>query len=391
MKRIFVALLGVSLIVVPRASMALSDKIYKELSTFSKVLDIVDKVYVDEADEKKLIRGAIQGMLQSLDPHTVYLPAEIYKNFNSDTKGRFGGVGIEVTVKDGVLTVISPLKDTPAWNAGIKSGDKIVRINEKSTKNMGLGEAVIEMRGPVGKKINLTIWRNGKTNQVSLVRELIRIEGVKVQELEPGYSLFHVTSFQEGVGKALRKAIQKEMKKPEGLKGMVLDLRDDPGGLLDEAVKVSDLFIAKGVIVSTKGRNQAPDVKRAHESGTFTDLPLVVLINGGSASASEIVAGALKDHKRGKLLGTRSFGKGSVQTVINLDNGDAVKITIAHYMTPKDKMIDGKGIDPDVLIDNKAFQKSKNLTKDQMSKVTRDEFLEFQNKEALSHLKKVVR
>lgn len=390
MRRILGAVL-LLLLVTPVSSHALSDKIYKELSTFSKVLDIVDKVYVEEADEKELIRGAIQGMLYSLDPHTVYLPAEVYKNFNSDTKGRFGGVGIEVTIKDNVLTVISPLKDTPAWDAGIKSGDRIIKIGSKSTKNMGLGEAVIEMRGPVGKKVDLTIWRKGKIHVVSLVRELIRISGVKVEELEPGYVLFHITSFQEGVSKTLRKAIQKELKNANGLKGMVLDLRDDPGGLLDEAVKVSDLFISKGVIVSTKGRNQPVDIKRASGRGLFADIPMVVMINGGSASASEIVAGALKDHKRGKLLGTRSFGKGSVQTVINLENGDAVKITIAHYLTPKDKMIDGKGIDPDVLIDNKFFSRKKKLTKEQMAKTDREEFIAFQNQEALEHLKRVAR
>lgn len=367
---------------------ALEDKIYKELSTFSKVLDIVDKVYVNPVDEKKVIRGAIQGMLYTLDPHTVYLPAAVYKSFTSDTKGRFGGIGIEVSMKDGILTVISPLKGTPAWKAGIKPGDRIVRINGKSTKEMGLGKAVVEMRGSVGRKLALTIYRSGKTFNLSLTRKLIKIPGVNVEDLGEGYGFFQITSFQENVGKTFRKAVQKFEKKNGPLKGMIVDVRDNPGGLLSEAVKISDLFIRKGVIVSTKGRNKVSDVKKAHASGTFADFPVVLLINGGSASASEILAGALKDHRRAKLMGTKSFGKGSVQTVINLDNGDAIKITIAHYLTPKDKMIDGKGIKPDILIDKKLFKKKRKLSKTDLAELKREDFLEFQKEEALAYLKR---
>jgi len=376
----------------PKQSSALSDKIYKELSTFSKVLELVDQMYVKPVDDKKAIRGAINGMLSSLDPHTVYLPADVYKNFSSDTRGRFGGVGIEVSIKDGVLTVISPIRDTPAWNAGIKSGDKIIAINGKSTKNLTLGEAVHLMRGPIGRKLGLTIWRHGKARAITITRRLIKVPGVKVENLGDGYGLFRITSFQEGVAKALKKEVRNFKHKYGKLNGIILDLRDNPGGLLSEAVKISNFFLKKGVIVSTKGRTKKADYKRAHAAGTLPYVPMVVLINRGSASASEILAAALGDNGRSKLLGTKSFGKGSVQTIVNLENGDALKITIAYYFTPKDKLIDGKGLDPDILLDTKAYKKKKGIKKtdpDDAQKITRDEFNQFQKDEALIYLKKI--
>ncbi len=388
-KRLFIVSLT-GLVLLSRPAWPLTDKVYKELSTFTQVMDIIDKYYVTNVDEKEILRGAIQGMLSTLDPHTVYFPAEVYKAFNSDTKGLFGGVGIEVSVKDGVLTVVAPLMGSPAWDAGIKSGDRILSIDGKSTKYMSLGEAVLLMRGSIGKKISLSIWRQGKVHMVALTRSLIKVPGVKTEDLGEGYGLFRITSFQEGVAKQLKREIDDFQKAHGELKGIILDVRDNPGGLLGEAVKICDFFLKDGVIVSTKGRTSETEVKRAHEAGTMANFPIIVLINNGSASAAEILAGALKDQNRAKLMGLKSFGKGSVQTVINLDNGDAVKITIAHYFTPSNKMIDGKGIDPDVLLDKKLFKKkrggnasSKNQT------LTRDEFDEFQKQEALVYLKKM--
>lgn len=376
---------------------AYSDKIYKELSTFTKVLEIVDKYYVVPVDEKEMMYGAIQGMLTSLDPHTVYMPPDLYKFFSSDTKGRFGGLGIEVSIRDGVLTVIAPLEGTPAWEAGLKAGDKILSISNQSTKNMSLGEAVRLMRGPIGKKVTLTVWREGKqnTHTVTLARELIKVPSIKSEDLGDGIGYFRIVQFQEGTSKSLKKEMLDFKSKHEGgLKAIMLDLRDNPGGLLNESVRVSDFFLNKGVIVSTKGRTKDVEVKKAHATGTYFGVPLVVLINGGSASASEIVAGALQDHNRAKLVGTKSFGKGSVQTVINLDNGGAVKITVAHYYTPKDRMIDGKGIVPDLVLDQKAYTK-KNQTADSSEKgtkkITREEFNDFQKNEALVLLKRMIK
>lgn len=374
-------------------SHAVSDKVYKEISTFSKILEIVEQNYVQPVDGEKLMQGAITGMLSSLDPHTVYLPPEHYRNFSSDTRGRFGGIGIEVSVRDGVLTVIAPIEDTPAWEAGIKSGDKILAIDGKSTKDMSLSEAVQLMRGNIGKKVALTVWREGhhKSRTISIARRLIKITGVKTENLDDGILFIRILSFQEGVSKTFKNAIQDFINKNE-LKGLILDLRDNPGGLLSESIRVSDVFLEKGVIVSTKGRNQPVEVEKAHRAGTIADVPVVVLINSGSASASEIVAGALQDNGRAKLMGIRSFGKGSVQTLVNLNNGGAVKITIAHYFTPKDRLIDGKGIDPDIILDLDTYKKEKKLDEDEkLEKITREEFYEFQKQKALEHLRKQIK
>jgi carboxyl-terminal processing protease len=375
-----------------QSSWALTDKIYKEISTFTKILQIVDQNYVDPVDEKKLILGALNGMLSSLDPHTIYLPAEQYRDFSSDTKGRFGGIGIEVSVKDGIITVISPIQDSPADKAGVRSGDKILSIDGKTTKNMTLNDAVHLMRGPVGKRISLLIWHKGTTqaSQVSMAREIIKVQSVKTEDWQEGYAYFTITMFQEGSAKNFKKEFEDFLDKNKNpVKGVILDLRDNPGGLLMEAVKLCDYLLTDGVIVSTKGRDKTVDVKKAHEAGTLPDFPMIVMINGGSASASEIVAGALQDQGRAKLVGTRSFGKGSVQTVINLDDGDALKITVAHYYTPKDRMIDGKGIDPDLLLDLKAYKKKFKIGKDDKTKVSREDFDKFQRDEALAYLKKM--
>ena len=347
---------------------ALTDKIYNEISTFS------------------------DGMLTTLDPHTVYFPAEVYKNFSSDTKGRFGGVGIEVSIRDGVLTVISPIEGTPAWDAGIKSGDKIVAIDGKSTKNMSLGSAVRLMRGTIGRKLIISIWREGhrKSRTITIVRKLIKVPGVKSERFDDGILLTRIATFQEGITKNLKKMIDDYTAENE-LNGLILDLRDNPGGLLSESIKVSDLFLKKGVIVSTKGRNQPLEVKKARSKGTLPNVPVVVLINKGSASASEIVAGALQDHGRAKLMGIKSFGKGSVQTIVGLNNGGAVKITIAHYFTPKDRLIDGKGISPDVTLDLKGYKKKNKIEDDEkIDKITREDFYDYQKSEALKYIRSLI-
>lgn len=393
-KKIFLVILVAFFFgLVPGPARALSDKIYKELATFSNVIDIIDKFYVSEVDERELVHGAIDGMLLSLDPHTVYLPADVYKDFTSDTRGRFGGIGIEVSVKDGVLTIVAPIEDTPAWEAGLQSGDRILAIDGDSTKYMSLGQAVHLMRGPIGRPLSITIWRQGKTRSVTLKRRLIKVPGVKVEDLGEGLALFRITTFQEGVTKSLKKELLEFRKRSGELNGFILDLRNNPGGLLDEAIKVSDLFLEKGVIVSTKGRDKKAEVKKAHKAGTLTGAPVIVLVNEGSASASEIVAAALGDNSRATLMGTKTFGKGSVQTIVNLDNGDALKITIAHYYTPKNKLIDGKGIVPDVVLDQAAYKK-KTKTKSKSEgpvKVSAEEFDAFQKGEALKYLKKLVK
>lgn len=373
-------------------ALALSDKVYKDLATFTRIMDIVDRHYVDKVDEREMMMGAIKGMLFNLDPHTVYLPAEIYKDFKSDTKGRFGGVGIEVTMRDGYLTIVAPLEGSPAHAAGLKAGDKILSIDGRSTRNMNLGEAVHLMRGPIGRKVALTVRRRGLQNpfSVSLKRDLIRVESVKVEDMGDGYGFFRVTSFQEGTAKSLKKAIDDFEDNHGKLKGIILDMRDNPGGLLSEAVRMSDLFLEKGVIVSTKGREKIEDVKKARSTAGDYSFPVVILINHGTASASEIVSGALQDQGRAKIMGTKSYGKGSVQTVINLDGGDAIKITIARYYTPKNRMIDGKGIEPDIKIDQKAFQKIMSQMQVRSSKKpTRVDFMKYQQDEAFKYLKKM--
>jgi carboxyl-terminal processing protease len=329
---------------------------YESIEMFTDVLKIVQKNYVEEVDTKKLIYGAINGMLSSLDPHSSFLPPDMYKEMKIETKGSFGGLGIEITIKDGYLTVISPIEDTPAFRAGIKSGDQILKIEDKLTKDMSIIDAVKRMRGQKGSKITITIMREGfeKPKNFTLVRDVIQVKSIKFKSLDDGYGYIRLAQFQEKTDEDLIKALT-ALKKENGgtLKGLILDMRNDPGGLLEQAVKVADHFIADGLIVYTEGRD--PDSRMrfsARKGQKELGYPMVVLINGGSASASEIVAGALQDHNRAVVLGTQSFGKGSVQTIIPLSEDSGLRLTTARYFTPKGRSIQAKGITPDIVVEN---------------------------------------
>lgn len=328
------------------------DEVYRRLKQFTEIMEIIRKEYVEEVDYDRLIIGAIQGMLQSLDPYSSYLTPDMMKEMEIETKGTFGGIGIEIGIKDGILTVISPIEDTPAWKAGLKAGDKILKINGEPTKGLSLMECVKRLRGPKGTKVTITILREGfsEPKDFTIVRDIIKIQSVKSKELEPGYLYLRITQFQEETTKDLREAIVVYGKKTP-IKGLILDLRNNPGGLLDQAVGVADLFLKEGVIVSVKTRGGQELVYQAQQAGTFPDWPLVVLVNHGSASASEIVAGALKVHRRGVILGARTFGKGSVQTIIPLEGGAGLRLTTARYFTPDGNSIQDKGISPDITLE----------------------------------------
>jgi carboxyl-terminal processing protease len=323
---------------------------YEELEVFSDVLSLIQENYVEDVDSHKLVESAVKGMVDSLDPHSAYLPPEAFKELQVDTKGEFGGIGIVITKEDGRITVISPIEGTPAFEAGIETGDIIIGVDDKSTKDMSLWEAVKLMRGPVGEPVEITVQRKNEKEPLvfELERDLIPIKSVKYAELQNGYGYIMISSFKEKTLDELREAFD-ALTAEGNLKGLVLDLRSNPGGLLDQAVGISDFFLEDGVIVSIKGRNdQVVSEYTAERNGNEEDLPVVVLINGGSASASEIVAGALQDHERAIILGTSSFGKGSVQTVKPLKNGSALKYTIARYYTPSGKSIQAEGITPDI-------------------------------------------
>jgi carboxyl-terminal processing protease len=327
---------------------------YENLETFTNILAIIQKNYVDDVTTKQLIEGAINGMLAALDPHSAYLTPDLYKELQVDTKGSFGGLGIEITNRNGVLTVVSPIEDTPAYRAGIQAGDQIVKIDGEFTKDMTLVDAVKKMRGPKETKVSLTLKREERPElfDVSLVREVIKIQSVKSRMLDKGYGYVRVTQFQERTDDDLERALKTLDKDANGLHGLVLDLRNDPGGLLTQAVKVSDLFLDAGMIVYTDGRLESQKQKYfAHKAGTWIDFPMVVLVNGGSASASEIVAGALQDHKRALVLGTQTFGKGSVQTILPLDDSSAIRLTTARYYTPSGRSIQATGIVPDIVLE----------------------------------------
>ncbi len=327
---------------------------YEEIRLFSDVLSIVRKSYVEDVDMKDLIYGAVDGMLATLDPHSSFMPPDVYKEMKVDTRGEFGGLGIEITMRDGVLTIVSPIEDTPAHRVGLKAGDQIVKIEDKVTKDLGIMDAVKLMRGPKGSEITITIVRESfdRPKEFTLTREIIKIRSVKARTLEDRYGYVRITQFQESTAEDLKSSLEALRAEGSGsLNGLILDLRNNPGGLLDQAVKVSDTFLRDGLIVYTDGREGGSKMKfTAYEAGTEPDYPMVVLINGGSASASEIVSGALQDHDRAVVLGTQSFGKGSVQTIIPLSDDSGLRLTTARYYTPKGTSIQARGIIPDIVV-----------------------------------------
>ena len=329
------------------SSYAQSNK-YEKLKIFAKVMAIIEHDYVDNVSEVKLINDAIKGMVSSLDPHSSYMTKDEYKELKIMTTGKFGGLGMVVTMKNGMLTVVAPIEDTPAYKAGIKAKDIIIKINGESTLGMTLDQAVKKLRGKPGTKVTLTILREGENKPivVTITRAIIHVKSVKYKKYgNVGY--VKITQFQDGTTKELKKALDKMGK----IDGLVLDLRNDPGGLLREAVGVCDLFIKKGVIVSIRGRRKK-DVQYfyAHNDGDEPSYPMVVLINAGTASAAEIVSGCLKDHKRAIIMGVRSFGKGSVQSIIPLGDGSALRLTTARYYTPSGVSIQAIGITPDIVV-----------------------------------------
>lgn len=344
---------------------AFAQERYADLQNFSKVLNLIQQYYVEEVDTKKMIYGAIKGMLRELDPHTNFMPPEIFKDFETETSGEFGGLGIEISIQNGILTIISPIEDAPAWEAGIKAGDKVVGVDGTSTKGMSLVETSQLMRGKKGSKVVLRIVREGedKTRDITVTRGSVKIKSVKYTDMGDGFAYVRITSFIENTAKDLEKALDLHLKNNKGkISGLLIDMRRNPGGLLDQAIKVSDMFLKEGVIVSTIGRNKAEkEVASASKKGKYTDVPLVVLVNEYTASASEIVSGALQDNKRALITGQRTFGKGSVQSVIKLGDGSGLKLTVARYYTPSGASIQAEGIHPDVEIDDvdlETFAKS---------------------------------
>jgi len=334
-----------------RANSAGKDDLYDQLKVFSDVIELIQKDYVDEVEAKDLIQKAIQGMLQGLDPHSSLLPPDAFEDLQIDTKGKFTGIGIHITMQNGFVTVISPIEDTPAHKAGIEAGDRIIKVDGTLTKD--LREAVRMMRGPKGSKVVVTILREGvkKPMDFEITRDEIPIQSVKSISLKPGYGYVRISNFTGTTTQEFEKALEKLEASEKPMKGLVLDLRNNGGGLLNQAISISDEFLDKGAIVSMKGREKKnTKVFNATPSSVQRTYPIVVLINGGTASASEIVAGALQDHKRALVLGTTTFGKGSVQTVENLRDGSGLKLTIARYYTPNGRSIQAKGIEPDITL-----------------------------------------
>ena len=327
---------------------------YEQLKLFTDVLAIIQNQYVDETEPREVIYGAIRGMLKALDPHSAFLDPESYREMQVETSGSFGGLGIEITMRDDQLTVVAPIEGTPAHRAGIQPGDKIVKIEGLPTKDMSLVDAVKKMRGPKGTKVTITILREGakELQDVTVTREIIQVQSVKTQEIEPGLGYIRIRQFQERTARDLVAGIEK-FEKTGRFAGLIVDFRNNPGGLLSSAVEVSEEFLGDGkLVVYTEGRVRNQNMRFvAHAKHPVTDVPIVVLVNQGSASASEIVAGAIQDHGRGVVLGTQTFGKGSVQTIISLPDGSGLRLTTAKYFTPKGRSIHGKGITPDIVVE----------------------------------------
>ncbi|MBF0303080.1 MAG: S41 family peptidase [Desulfamplus sp.] len=366
-------------------SSAEDEKTYESLKLFSDVLQEIEENYVDEVDSKVLIENAIKGMVSNLDPHSSFMPPEAFGELQDDTKGEFGGVGIVVALKNGMLTVVSPIEGTPAYKAGIKTGDMIIKIDGEATADLELWQSVKKMRGEMGKAVVLTIVREGIKDPVDykLIRDIIPMTSVRSAAIAPGYGYLWVTNFRDRTSDEIKEALNKLESGNVPLKGLILDLRNNPGGLLSQAVAVSDIFLNKGIIVSIKGRlEQQTEVFEAQSTNDDKKYPLAVLINGGSASASEIVAGALQDHKRALIIGTTSFGKGSVQSVKPLRDGFGLKYTIARYYTPNGISIQAEGIKPDIEVEYRFEEQNEEREKENASMEKRM----FREKDLKNHL-----
>ena len=335
------------------------DATYNSLKLFTDVLDELKNNYVDDVDSEELIQNAIKGMVGELDPHSSFMPPDVFDVLREDTKGEFSGVGIVISMKKKILTVVSPIEGTPAFKAGVQAGDVIIKIDEKSTKDMELWEAVTLLRGPQNETVTITVVREGTPEPIKfpIKRDIIPMESVKSVSLKQGFAYLRITNFRLNTYDDVKEHLEELESEDGGIKGLIMDLRDNPGGLLGQAVKISDLFLTQGDIVSIKGRNEInTKVFSATQKDRERKFPIVILINGGSASASEIVAGALQDHSRALLLGTTTFGKGSVQTVHPLKDGYGIKYTIAKYYTPQGRVIQDKGVEPDIVVIHEVIQ-----------------------------------
>lgn len=342
------------------------DDLYRQVSLLSDTIAIVETEYVDDVNSRELIYGALKGMLSSLDPHSQFLDPDAYNELKTETEGKFGGIGIEITLRDGLITIVTPIEDTPAWKAGIKAGDVIVKINGEITRDMELSDAVKRMRGKVGEAVNLTILRESekKVIEFKIVRDTIKIKDIKeARILDDGIGYIRIVEFREDTPKEFKAVLSKL--RESGMNALVLDLRNNPGGLLDVAVKVTSQFIEKDrIIVTTKSRKSTQDLEfKSDCAHPVVDLPIVVLINEGSASGSEILAGALQDYKKAIVLGKKSFGKGSVQTLIPLRDGSALRLTTSKYFTPLGREIHGKGVIPDIVLEQVDLQDKENTGK----------------------------
>ena len=356
MKNYFIIFFFLKSLLFSNYSFSSENDIYKKIDLFGEVLEKINKEYVDEIDQSESMDSAINGLLQSLDPYSAYMPPENFNQMQTETSGEFGGLGIEVSMESGVVKVISPIDDTPASRAGIKAGDYIVKIKDTQVQGKTLSEAVDLMRGPVGSSIELTIRRRGvkKALTFNIIREVIEIQSVKTDLLEDNIGYIRLTSFNENSGEQIEVKI-KDLEKKQNIKAYILDLRNNPGGLLSQAIRISDFFLDNGEIVSTKSRKVSENRKWFAKKGDLTNgKTLLVLINYGSASASEIVAGALKDHKRAIILGENSYGKGSVQSIIPLKNKGAIRLTVAKYYLPSGKSISEVGVSPDIEVNEEG-------------------------------------
>lgn len=389
---VLVALLGISSVGISQVTAAKKKDLYSQVELFSYALTTIQSDYVDEKNPQDLIYGALRGMLSSLDPHSQFMDPDEYKDLKTETEGKFGGLGVEITLKDNLLTVIAPVEDTPAWRAGIKAGDRIVKIGHKVTRDMNLDDAVKELRGDPGTKVAITILREGddSIHDFVITREIIHVDDIKEPHIigdRIGY--VRLTEFRENSYNELHQALEKL--KAQGADSLILDLRNNPGGLLDVAIKIAEDFLPSGkTIVSTKGRHSSEDTiaKSENDGGDFLDWPMAVLINEGSASGSEIVAGALRDNKRAVLVGVQSFGKGSVQSVIPLPDGSGLRLTTAKYFTPSGVCINGIGITPDVVIEENISKEDKDSDKNKDSAQNSEDvetiFSDLEHKEAKS-------